>query len=310
MKVSIIVPAYNIEKYIGNCLDSIIGQSFKSFELILVDDGSTDGTSKICDSYAKKDKRIVVVHQHNGGLSSARNTGLKLCRGEYISFVDGDDIVRRDYLKTMVNLMENYGCDIVECNYNKINEKLEELTNPSTSEKIVKMTSLEWLTETNLHGFLSVVVWNKLFKKELFDSVVFPLGRVSEDDATTFKLIDRASLIVRTYLSLYLYRCRSGSIMESNYTEKKFDDHYFALFEQFNYFEKNGKKEISFFCLSKLCIFIIKKFRWLKGVNLNKAYEKRAFVKESYCSFRKSKTIPLKFKMYIWGFCHFPFFYR
>ena len=117
--LSIIVPAYNIEKYLKRCLDSIINQSYKNFECIIVNDGSTDRTRTICDEYAKKDSRIIVIHQENGGLSVARNKAMKVVRGKYVSFVDGDDYIMKTYCETLINLLEDNDADVAKCDYYK-----------------------------------------------------------------------------------------------------------------------------------------------------------------------------------------------
>ena len=115
--VSIIVPIYNVEKYIKECIDSIINQTYKNLEIILVDDGSPDCCPKICDEYSKKDKRIKVIHKENGGLSSARNAGLDVAKGEYVSFIDSDDVVDEKFIETLYNLCIENNCDISECNF-------------------------------------------------------------------------------------------------------------------------------------------------------------------------------------------------
>ena len=118
--VSVIIPAYNIEDYIGRCLDSIISQTYKNLEIIVVDDGSKDHTGEILDNYAKKDRRIKVIHKENGGVSSARNKGIEVAEGDYIGFIDGDDLIEPGMYKTLVDLLEEENADIAHCGYQMV----------------------------------------------------------------------------------------------------------------------------------------------------------------------------------------------
>lgn len=310
MLVSIIVPAFNVEKYISDCIESIIKQSFSLFELIIVDDGSTDKTGIICDSYSCKDERITVIHKANGGVSSARNVGLKAAKGDYISFIDADDLVKNNFLEKLVELIESTSADIVECNCNKLLENGEEHVNKNQKKNNIFLTPKQWMTEVNMNGFLSVVLWNKLYKAELFHDITFPEGRVSEDDATAFKIIYNAKLILRTYESLYIYRYRPGSIMSSDFTEDKFNDHCFALEEQCLFFKNLNEHDLYCFCLSKFCIFLIKKYSWLHQNNKSLAKDKNLFIKQSFKVLKKSKTVPAKYKFFIFSFLIFPFLYK
>lgn len=160
--VSVIVPVYNVEKYISKTVKSLINQDYNNIEIILVDDGSPDNSGEIIDNLALKDSRIVVIHKENGGVSSARNAGLKIAKGKYVTFVDGDDWVDKDYINYFVNLLEISGCDIV---MNKNN--YTEITNLSSDEyTIVKAeTAIEWI----YLGDIFVAVWNKMYRKKLFD---------------------------------------------------------------------------------------------------------------------------------------------
>ena len=209
MKLSIIVPVYGVEQTLTRCVNSIVGQSFGDFELILVDDGSPDGCPQMCDDFAKQDNRIRVIHKTNGGLSDARNTGIDIAKGDYITFADSDDFIAPDtYLPLMQQLAKRPEIDILEysliCQYDSPKEK-----------KIVfgdcTYTDLQtyWLDgQAYLHSYAC----NKLFRRSLFDEVRFPKGIVFEDLHTLPRLIEHARLIVTTSQGLYYYCANSEGI--------------------------------------------------------------------------------------------------
>lgn len=222
MKVSVIVPIYNVEKYLDRCISSIVNQSYKELEIILVDDGSTDGSTEIIDSYAKQDDRIVVIHKVHTGVSDARNAGIDRAGGECICFVDSDDSVHKEYVAVLAALMEEYQCDIVQCAFNRDSKEQELLRKQTTG--IEAYSNLEMLN--NIYSAMSVeivVVWNKLYKRELFSNVRFPQGMIHEDEAVIYQLLYKAKRIVRTDEILYFYYPNSNGIMKSGYTLKHLD---------------------------------------------------------------------------------------
>ena len=216
--VSIIIPIYNVEKYLHECVESIKNQTHKDIEIILVDDGSPDNCPAMCDEYAKNDKRIKVIHKENGGLSDARNAGLSAATGEYIAFIDSDDWVDEDYVEKLINGAISTGADIVVCNYRMIYEdRQEELPARHKSGSRV-LTSERALEELVLGlGTYNVLAWNKLYSKKLFTEtgIIFPKGKINEDNYTTYKLYEASSSIAYIPDVLYNYRQRPGSIMSS-----------------------------------------------------------------------------------------------
>ena len=210
-KVSIVVPAYNVEKYIEKCVNSIISQTFTDIEIILVDDGSRDSTGEICDELAFKDMRISVIHKQNEGLSDARNTGIAAADGEFICFIDGDDYIHPKYCETLFNLIVDNKADIAVCGYIKTQDyncKVEDEISCTTGI-FNKTTAMQELVTSD--KFMNYA-WNKMYKKSLFDGVLYPVGRNWEDLGTTYKLFDKADKIVYCNAKLYFYIQRSGSI--------------------------------------------------------------------------------------------------
>ncbi|AEH50340.1 glycosyltransferase family 2 protein [Pseudothermotoga thermarum] len=215
--VSIVVPVFNTEKYLKKCVDSLLNQTYKNIEVLLVNDGSTDNSGKICDEYALIDPRVRVFHIQNSGAGVARNVGIKNAKGEYITFVDSDDWVSEKYIETLLGLILKEDADISMCGY--VKTSLEDVPNKRYKEKVYVYTNLEALRQIywiNFGGFL--VVWNKLFKRSLFDDVEFPAMRLFEDNAIIPMLFYKANKVVVTTQKLYFYRIRPDSI-----TRKKFD---------------------------------------------------------------------------------------
>lgn len=254
-KISVIVPIYNVEKYLKYCIESILTQTYTNLEIILVDDGSTDGCNKICDEYAIKDKRIKVIHKKNGGLADARNTGLEQATGEYIGFIDSDDYIFPTFYEELYNLIKKYNADIAECEFLRINvENIEKcrdiIENENKSkeyleEKTNNIEALNLLYGARLKPYLKkVVVWNKLYKKELFDSIRFPLGKLHEDEYTTFQILYKAKEIISTNRTLHGYMQTSNSIMRQEIKQKRIEDNLDAYIKSSDFFKEKNQLEI------------------------------------------------------------------
>lgn len=210
-KISIIVPVYNVKKYLKRCLESLQSQTYENIEIILVDDGSTDGCSKICDEYAKKDNRIVVIHQKNGGLSFARNTGVAKCTGDLILFVDSDDEILKNSCEELLKIYNDTKADLI-CFKNFVirNDKIEPYTETNKIEIFDSKSAYE---KYMLTGEISCCAWSRLYTKKLAQSVPFPVGVLSEDVATVRKFMFNAKKIVLYDKYLYKYFIRKNSIM-------------------------------------------------------------------------------------------------
>ncbi len=253
--ISVIVPVYNVEKYLVYCLDSILAQTYNNLQIILVDDGSTDSSGKICDEYKLKDVRIQVIHKANGGLSDARNTGMKQAKGEYISFIDSDDYIYPTFYKELVNNLQKYDADISQCQFLRIDIKevgnfktIIECENDKIKETIITKNNIEALNE--LYGprlfpyVQKVVVWNKIYKKEVLSNIEFPLGKLHEDEYTTHKILYKMNKMVYTNKCLYGYIQTKNSIIRQEIKQKRIDDNLDAYIKSSEFFEKHSEKQI------------------------------------------------------------------
>lgn len=222
-KISVIVPVYNVEKYLSQCLDSIIHQTYKNLEIILVDDGSTDSSGLICDNYSQKDKRIKIIHKCQGGLSAARNAGLKIATGEYISFIDSDDFIDKNMYSILINNTQKYNSDIVWFNYynyyskkhfiNSSIIKNNDLYDLSSSDKIKFAKNLFYQYKMDAH------VWAKLYKRSIFNNIKFPYGKLFEDIFVLLPILSNAKIISTIPDCLYFYRNRSESIVNQYFKQ-------------------------------------------------------------------------------------------
>lgn len=240
--VSIIIPVYQVEKYLDDCLDSIVGQSYGALQVILIDDGSTDGSGKKCDDWAKADSRIEVHHQKNKGLAAARNAGLALARGKYVLFVDSDDRVDGTLVEKALNSIISTASDVVFYNYMLLDDRNGRLTEHKEYSDFptVQEASPEKALGDLFAQRIQNYAWMHLVKKELYDRMgfQFPVGRTMEDMATTFSVIGAASGISYLNEPLYFYRIRGGSISNSwNQTLAK--DASIALREMVEYTERD-----------------------------------------------------------------------
>lgn len=220
--IGIVVPVYNVEKYLQQCVESILNQTFKDFQLILVDDGSKDRSGALCDELEKTDRRIRVIHKTNGGLSDARNCGIEAFDGEYIMFVDSDDLLVPDMLENLCRLMETYHADIACCGYVRCEdeETLQDVKLPAMEERC------RFYEDNRMEKFLSeqdiaTIAWAKLYKASLFKEIRYPVGKYHEDVFTTYQLIHAAGSVATTNLPGYVYRKNPGSISQK-FSPKRF----------------------------------------------------------------------------------------
>lgn len=221
--ISVIVPIYNVEKYLVRCLQSIIKQTYQNLEIILVDDGSTDTSGKLCDKFAEKDSRIIVIHKKNGGLSDARNVGIDKSSGSYLVFVDSDDWIDPDMISILYNVAQKNNSDIIECSYRNIyKDHILEETN--CNAEIINgdyVTALEGMLDWR---YFKPVAWNKLYKRNVIKDIRYPVGRLHEDEFTTYKYFYNAKKVSYIDVSKYNYdRTREDSITGRGFSEKNLD---------------------------------------------------------------------------------------
>lgn len=214
--ISIIVPVYNVERYLDECIQSILNQTYKNYELILVDDGSTDESGTKCDEYAQLDKRVKVIHKENGGPSEARNIAVSQAKYDYITFIDSDDYVNATYLSKLVDGINKYGADIcavlmLEVNEGEIIKKREK----DYGYKVVQITGEEALLNILYQKDLDTTPCGMLFRREIVDANPFPVGRFHEDDFTMYKFFEMAKVVTIVKSVEYYYVQHSSSIMHN-----------------------------------------------------------------------------------------------
>lgn len=213
-KISIIVPVYKVENYINRCVSSLLGQTYGNIEIILVDDGSPDKCPQICDKWREKDSRIKVVHKKNGGLSDARNVGLKYATGEYICFVDSDDWVADTFVEKLYRMICNSGVQISAIGIQEMCEE-EIKTERQENSDIYIYIGEQAIKELFSNETYANYAWNKMYRRRLFDGITYPVGRKMEDLGTTYKLIIKAENIAYSSEKLYYYFQRENSILHT-----------------------------------------------------------------------------------------------
>ena len=301
--VSVIVPVYNVEKYVGDCIESLIRQSYKNIEIILVDDGSTDSSGQLCDVYATKDIRIKVIHKENGGLSDARNAGIDSAVGVYYSFVDGDDFLAKDAILKMIFGMKEKKCDISVCNMIRYfeNGETEAFYIPSNTLKVLNSTDrFETLSQPS--------VCNKIFKADLFNSVRFPKGKFYEDTFVYHTLVYNAKTIVLTGYDGYFYRSRHSSILGQNVMTDRYFDFIEAVWLRTTFLlKKNIQPYGDEACLS-LYAAVANAEKNISRTEENRYKHFDALQKYmvAYEQLIKSKNISLKQKIRLWLLRYFP----
>lgn len=243
---SIIVPVYNVEKYLEKCINSILNQSFSDYELILVDDGSTDNSLSICEYFVALNDKVNVIHQNNGGLSSARNVGLNKASGKYIVFIDSDDFVSLNMLSNCYNILScDEKIDILNFGYRKVTEDGNLICNRSYDKPdlTVREALIEILMDRNINSF----AWSNIYKRELFKDISFPVNTYFEDKYTTYRIYDRAKKVIVVPEQYYNYLVRPGSICNEKQLSKIIKgllDNGFALLEQYNFAVQKDLNEV------------------------------------------------------------------
>lgn len=260
--ISVIVPVYQVKDYIDECMESLLAQTYKNLEIILVDDGSTDGSGEMCDKYASLDERVCVIHQENQGLSGARNAGINISHGEYVAFVDSDDVVLPDYIMILYVILNKYQTDIAVCAYlqgelscikpaGEGDPKSADMRNyvdhmlGKAETGAVVMSSEQMLRQW--HGKykkLETVVWNKLYRASVLKggggcvTIHFPLGKIHEDVLTSHLIVQNANSIALTMRELYVYRKRPGGITTQVVSSENIRQNLSAQRERMKFFRK------------------------------------------------------------------------
>lgn len=307
--ISIIVPIFGVEKYLNKCINSIVKQTYTNLEIILVDDGSPDNCPTVCDEWGQRDARICIVHKKNGGLSDARNTGIALANGEYISFVDGDDWLKPEFLETLFNLLEMEKADIAEGGVEYFDEAGKCIRERCYSEKIKTLNKIDALKALVKEEGLYQTVWNKLYKRKVLEGILFKKGKYNEDDFWTYQVFDRAERVVVTSDKLYCYLQRESSIMGRGYRIKRLDG-LKARFERMEYFQKY--KELADFTKARIfydCMFHFQAaLKWLTmpEQKIVTDYVIENMKKVTDVTYKNS-DVPLKYQIWFAMFRRFPF---
>lgn len=290
--VSIIIPVYNVEKYLERCILSVLSQTHKELELILVNDGSTDQSLQICQKYETLDKRIKLVNQKNSGASAARNTGLKCASGSYIAFIDSDDYVSKNYIKNLLLAAKEKNLDLVQCCYVLANDKTnsfpDDTYNSSDLKVITKADAL------NQRAY-KVVIWGKIYKKELFEGFQYREGSIYEDDASYYIFVDRANRIGILDEVLYYYYMAPNSVIRNQKKNKSiaFIDIYS---ERIEYFKNQNKVELLDGSYARFCLVLLLFYSSAvsDGTNLEDKDMFLKLFKENYSYIKKSQYVSLK----------------
>lgn len=298
--ISVIVPVYNVEKYLKRCVDSILNQTYKNLEIILVDDGSPDKCGEICDEYAEKDGRVKVIHKENGGLSDARNVGIDIAKGKFISFIDSDDYVEKEYVKVLYSAIIKDKTDMAIGAHKVIYEGGSVLEKATQEESVLQPE--EVLNRILYDNGIDLSAWAKLYRRELFKDICFPKNRLFEDAATTYKLVDRSKKISIISKSIYNYVIRKNSITGESFSEKKMDL-IISTQEMCNYIkvkyprlEKACDRRLMYAYLSTLSQLAISKTKFPNEKNILMNY-----IKKNKKNILKDKNVPKRDKLGIFS---------
>lgn len=284
--VSVIVPVYNIEGYVGKCLNSICRQSYENLEIIVVNDGSTDGSGKICDGFALKDRRVKVFHRKNGGLSEARNYGIEKAHGEFVALVDGDDFVRKNFISEMMGAVDGE-IDVVVCGYDGFVPEGKMVRGRDAAIKLL-------VEQENME----IVAWNKLYRRELFNDIKYPVGEKHEDSLTTYKILAKAREVLYVPKSLYHYVKRSGSIMSEAKIVERLKARYKAAEEAAKYFKDDDemKQAAEIAVLTARYAFMDAAVK--KKISKDYYILNAEWIKKHNIEFKKHKFMSSKLKLY------------
>lgn len=243
--ISIIIPVYNLEKHINKCVDSLLGQTYKNIEIILIDDGSSDASPEICDKYAQADCRIKVLHKINAGVSEARNSGLEIMTGDYVTFVDGDDFVTSDLIECLYNVLSDNNADISTCGHYRLefdgSTKYVNLMN-TEAESVIVNSGTNAIRDMFYGKTCSASSWGKLYKKEIFSNLRFPDYVMGEDTFVAYHAFKAAATVAHTNKPLYYYVQHTASVTNNKANYYKFYD-YVRLYDHIISCETNNKND-------------------------------------------------------------------
>ena len=289
--ISIIVPVYNVEKYIEKCVTSIINQTYKELEIIMVDDGATDHSGEMCDAFAGKDSRIQVIHKKNGGMADARNAALDMFRGEYVTCIDSDDYIEPDYIEYLYRLLLTHDVDVSMCQMKKIYSDSDRLD--SVYEDISIMDGVQAMENYLYQRRFTASAYCKLYKRSIFDGLRYPVGYYYEDMAIICRILERATKVAVSNQQKYYYIQRNDSIMGESFNPKKM--HRIEIAEDLRCFVEQKYPQLICAAEARCFLAAVQTYR---EVPLNKAYteyidaiwEKIIAYRKKVLADRKAKT--------------------
>lgn len=310
--ISIVIPIYNVEKYITKCIESVRQQTYKDVEIILVDDGSPDNCGKICDNYVSLDSRIQVIHKQNGGLSDARNKGIDIARGNYIVFVDSDDFIEPTFIEELYDALVKNNAEISICNINIIDEENKKIGRTGYEDMMIVNGKkiLERICQQN-NIIESIVAWNKMYSIKFFEKYRYPVGKVHEDEFLTYKILYQTDRVAIVNKYLYNYRKNKESIVGRKFNKQRLDliD---ALFERLDFYKKNNENYLYLMtmklCLNQLIEYYIKTKKYIKKPK-SLLKELKNKYKMIYKEYIKEKSFSTKMKIKVAIFRHFTYIF-
>lgn len=265
--ISVIIPIYNVERYLSKCIDSVLNQTYKELEIILVNDGSTDSCPEICRRYEKFDSRIVYISKSNEGLSAARNIGIERARGEYLFFLDSDDYIHPRILEYLLKSIIKFGADISVANYECVIEDI--VPEAIEEEQFEKITGKEGCRRIfTQEGAWMTVAWGKLYRRDLFQQIRYPNGKIHEDEFITYRLLYYSDTIAVTNQKMLYYRQRNDSIMGKRMYDSRHLNIAEAGLETIKFYKKLNEKELLSLAVEReigLCKMLVEEFAQVKS---------------------------------------------
>lgn len=294
--ISLVIPVYNVERFIPKCMETVLTQTYENYEVILVDDGSTDSSGRLCDEYAARDSRVKVYHKPNGGLSDARNFGIQHANADLVSLIDSDDYITEDYLEYLYEIMEKYDADISWANFAIVDEQSRAWTEKKTQYREEKFNTEQAL---ECACYRSIGSDTKLYRKNLLLSHPFPVGRLYEDMATIYKVLGECESIAHSDKVIYFWVQRRGSIMHSPVSEKQYDVFISAneLLDYIQYNYPNIEIAAKTRYVSAANGFMTRLFLYSNGEKKKHFYRVRNYVKSFLWPVIFNKKAGLKIKM-------------
>lgn len=304
--ISIIIPIYKIEDCLERCLNSVLNQTYSNLEIILVDDGSPDRCPEICDEWAKRDKRIQVIHQKNSGLSVARNTGIDRASGTFILLVDGDDYLAYNIVEMLYTAVKITGAEIALCDFEKGSNPYFQFKSGDLEleiEAIEPEVALERIYQDDHSAFRYVTAWGKLYQRSLFENIRYPEGRIFEDMYVTHRLIDRCTQIAVVSQKMCYYFQRNGSIVNTEFNIRKLD-YLQAMKERIQFFNNRGYVKLLTIAYEEYLHALIWEYSRVRDILKNKQAMRDvvALFRKSYKFGYCSKRYPSDTALFLWCF--------